>query len=186
MPDPTHSLMLSSDASIMVPGLPFLRRASAANFVLTALAPERVRIDCDACSVKAVFEEAGRLFAADGGLSSQQVAQSLSERENLASTALGLGVALPHARIKGLKRPLAAFIRLAHPIHFDAPDGQPVQDIFVLLVPERATELHLQMLAEIAEKFSDPAFRARLHRQANASVVHGILESGLPRLGQTG
>jgi PTS system nitrogen regulatory IIA component len=110
------------------------------------------------------------------------VTEGLMERERLASTALGLGVALPHARIKGLKRPLAVFIRLHSPIAFDAPDNQPVADVFVLLVPEQATELHLQMLAEVAAKFGDPVFRNRLNQQQDALAAYGVLVgvTGLP------
>lgn len=182
MTDPAHSFVMPASAEIVMPGMPFSMSERAANAWTSALAPERVRIDFEALSVKDVFEEAGWLVAAGGELPAARVTEGLMERERLASTALGLGVALPHARIKGLKQPLAAFIRLHSPIPFDAPDNQPVADVFVLLVPEQATELHLQMLAEVAAKFGDPAFRERLHQQKEALAAYGVLVSanGLP------
>lgn len=169
--------MPDSANSFEMPGMPFPVQEGAANAWILALAPERVRIDFQARSVKEVLEEAGFLFAASTELSAARVAEGLMERERLASTALGQGMALPHARIKGLRKPLAAFIRLHSAIPFDAPDNLPVSDVFVLLVPEQATELHLQMLAEVAAKFGDPAFRERLHRQKEALAAYGVLVS---------
>ena len=87
------------------------------------------------------------------------VFDSLFARERLGSTGLGQGVAIPHGRIKGLKDALGAFLRLAQPVPFDAPDGKPVSLVFVLLVPEKATEKHLQILSELAQMFSDRALR---------------------------
>ncbi len=87
---------------------------------------------------------------------------SLFAREKLGSTGLGQGIAIPHGRIKGLKEAVGAFVRMKQPIPFDAPDGQPVNLIFVLLVPDRATDLHLQILSELAQMFSDKPFRERL------------------------
>jgi len=180
MPDPANSFVM--------PGMPFPLQEGAPSAWILALAPERVRIDFEAGSVKEVLEEAGFLFAASTELSAARVSEGLMERERLASTALGQGMALPHARIKGLRKPLAAFIRLSRPISFEAPDNQPVADVFILLVPEQATELHLQMLAAIADRFADPAFRARLHQQKDAFSAYDVLASdaGMPSPGQTG
>ena len=113
------------------------------NSLTALLTPERVRIDVDASARSRVFEEAGRLFAAYPGLDAARVAASLAEREKMGSTGVGQGGALPHARVKGLREPMAAFFRLKLPILFDAPDGKPVSLVFVLLVPEHATEAHL-------------------------------------------
>src|SRR5204863_7198967 len=93
---------------------------------------------------------------------------SLSAREKLGSTGLGQGIAIPHGRIKGLAEAQGAFARLAEPIAFDAPDGKPVKEVFVLLVPEHATEQHLQLLSELAQMFSDRAFRDKLAAAVNA------------------
>jgi len=138
----------------------------------TVLTPACIRLDLRAASMRQVLDEAARLLAAQHGLRADEVAAALWEREQLASTALGQGVALPHARIKGLREPHAAYLRLAPPLAFDAPDDRPVSDVFVLLVPERANERHLQLLAAIAEMFAEPAFRDGLHRQGSAAGVY--------------
>ncbi len=89
----------------------------------------------------------------------------------MGSTGLGQGFALPHARIKGLRQPLAAFIRLSVPIPFASPDGKPVSELLALLVPEQATEAHLQILAEAAQIFGDRRFREQLRHQGDAASV---------------
>lgn len=138
----------------------------------TVLTPDCIRLDVPATSVRQVLDEAAMLLCAQHGLRADEVAAALWAREQLASTALGQGVALPHARIKGLREPHAAYLRLAPPLAFDAPDDWPVSDVFVLLVPERANEQHLQLLAGVAERFADPAFRDSLHRQGSAVGVY--------------
>jgi PTS system nitrogen regulatory IIA component len=94
------------------------------------------------------------------------VFDSLFAREKLGSTGLGQGVAIPHGRIKGLKAAAGAIIRMQNPIPFDAPDGQNVRLAFVLLVPERATDEHLQILSELAQMFCDKPFREKLFTAA--------------------
>jgi PTS system nitrogen regulatory IIA component len=83
-------------------------------------------------------------------------------------------MAIPHARIKGLQQAVAAFVRTRLPIPFDAPDGKPVSEIVVLLVPERATEQHLNLLAWIAQLFADPHFRERLRMCTDAAAVQRL------------
>jgi len=142
------------------------------NMIAPLLSPEHIRIDLNAGAKNRVFEEAGQILAAQPGLDATRVMESLATREKMGSTAIGQGVALPHARIKGLQQPLAAFIHLSRPIPFDAPDGKPVSMVLVLLVPDRATEAHLQLLAEAAQIFSDRRFRDHLRNQQNAAAVH--------------
>jgi len=141
------------------------------NLIAPLLSPERIRIDLDANTRSRVFEEVGQLFAAHAGLDAMRVVESLSVREALGSTGLGQGFALPHARVKGLRQPLAAFMRLSLPIPFDAPDGKPVSELLVLLVPEQATEAHLQLLADAAQMFGDRRFRDHLRKQGDAASV---------------
>jgi PTS system nitrogen regulatory IIA component len=141
------------------------------NRISAVLSVERVRIALDAGTKGRVFEEAGQLFAGCDGLDASRVAASLAAREQLGSTGLGQGIALPHARVKGLRQALAAFMRLRPPIPFDAPDGKPVSEILVLLVPEQATETHLQLLAEVAEMFGARRFRDHLRSQSDAASV---------------
>lgn len=116
----------------------------------------------DASSKKRVFEQAGLLFENNQGIARSQVFDSLFAREKLGSTGLGQGVAIPHGRIKGLKEARGAFLRLATPVPFDSPDGKPVSLLFVLLVPEQATDLHLQVLSELAQLFSSRSLREKM------------------------
>jgi PTS system nitrogen regulatory IIA component len=126
------------------------------------LPAENILLDLEASSKKRVFEQAGLLFENNQGIARATVFDSLFAREKLGSTGLGQGVAIPHGRIKGLKEARGAFLRLSAPVAFDSPDGKPVSQLFVLLVPEQANELHLQILSELAQRFSDRAFRDAL------------------------
>lgn len=135
------------------------------------LSAEQVLLDLDAGSKKRVFEHAGMLFEGRLGMARSAIFDSLFAREKLGSTGLGQGVAIPHGRIKGLKQAAGALIRLATPIPFDSPDGRPVNLLFVLLVPEQATEEHLQILSELAQRFSDRAFRESLQAAPDAASV---------------
>ena len=139
------------------------------------LANENIVLDLDASSKKRVFEHVGLLFENNQGIASSAVFESLFAREKLGSTGLGQGIAIPHGRIKGLKGATGAFLRLAAPVPFDSPDGRPVSLLFVLLVPEQATEQHLQILSELAEKFSDPTCREGLSNAASAEEIRQLL-----------
>src|SRR5262249_48601182 len=103
------------------------------------------------------------------------VRMGLSARERLGSTALGCGVAIPHARLKALSRPVAAFVRTALPGSFDAPDGKPVGDMLVLLLPWAATQEHLVILPEVAAMFSDKQFRDHLRACTDREQVYARL-----------
>lgn len=131
-----------------------------------------VVVDLDASSKKRVFEQAGLLFENNQGIARSTVFDSLFTRERLGSTGLGQGIAIPHGRIKGLKDAAGAFLRLAAPVQFDAPDGRPVCMLFVLLVPEQANETHLQLLSELAQMFSDREFREALRNAPDAAHIH--------------
>ena len=119
------------------------------------LSLDTILLDLDVASKKRVFEQVGLLFENHQGIGRAQVFDSLFAREKLGSTGLGQGIAIPHGRIKGLKSAAAAFVRVKTPIPFDSPDGKPVSHIFILLVPEHATEEHLQILSELAQHFRD-------------------------------
>ena len=143
---------------------------------LSAILPAgQVLVSVDATSKKRAFEEAGLLFETLHGLNRALITDSLFARERLGSTGLGHGVAIPHGRIKGLKQPLAAVFQLANPIGFDAPDEQPVQLLIFLLVPEAATQKHLEILSEIAELLSDSGLRDRMKVAADATNLHGMV-----------
>lgn len=140
---------------------------------LAAILPaEQVLVSLDATSKKRAFEEAGLLFESLHGLSRALVTDSLFARERLGSTGLGHGVAIPHGRIKGLKAPMAAVFQLAQPIGFDAPDERPVALLIFLLVPEAATQKHLEILSEIAELLSDAPLREKIKSSTDAVELH--------------
>jgi nitrogen PTS system EIIA component len=144
---------------------------------LTNLLPaSQVLLDFDASSKKRVFEQAGMLFESHLGLARSVVFDSLFAREKLGSTGLGQGIAIPHGRIKGLKQAAGAFLRLATPVPFDSPDGRPVNLLFILLVPEQATEEHLQILSELAQRFSERPFRDKLLAAPDAATIVALFQ----------
>ncbi len=145
------------------------------SLVAKLLSPSRIALDLPLSSKKRLFEQAGLLFENQDRIARSLVFDSLFARERLGSTALGQGVAIPHGRIKGLKEALGAFLRPAQPVPFDAPDGNPVGLVFVLLVPEKATEKHLQILSELAQMFSDKALRESLGRAPDAQALHELI-----------
>ncbi|CAM4110913.1 PTS sugar transporter subunit IIA [Kerstersia similis] len=150
------------------------------NHLSRILPAGNVVLDLPVTSKKRAFEQAGLLFENHHGLARSTVFDSLFSRERLGSTALGHGVAVPHGRVKGLTHALSAFYRLAQPIPFDAPDGQPVSLLMFLLVPETATQQHLDILAELAQLLSDKALRERLLTETDPSVVHQLLTQYTP------
>ncbi len=144
------------------------------NLIANLLTADTIVLDLDASSKKRVFEQAGLLFENHHGIAKSAVYDALFAREKMGSTGLGLGIAIPHGRIKGLKGAIGAFLRLAAPVQFDAPDGLPVNLVFVLLVPEAATEHHLQLLSELAQVFSSKTFREQLTAAPDAAAVHAL------------
>ena len=147
------------------------------------LTPERVRCHVPTASRKRTLEELGAILAgSDPELSAHAVFDRLVERERLGSTGLGEGCALPHARVPGLRRALAAFLRLQKGVDFDSPDREPVDLIFGLLVPEKSTDEHLRILAAIAGLLSDETVR----RSIRAAEDPARLREVLLRDGSTG
>ena len=144
--------------------------------LVSSLLPlSNVVLDLDANSKQHVFEEAGKLFETSQNISRATIVNSLVAREKLGSTGLGQGIAIPHGRIKGMREAVGAFLRLKSPIPFDAPDGKPVNLLFILLVPEQATDLHLQILGELAHIFSDKSFRERMVSIQDAAELHQLI-----------
>ena len=144
------------------------------------LPPSNVLVNVEASSKKRVFEHAGLLFENQHAIARGLVTDNLFARERLGSTGLGHGVAIPHGRIKGLKNPLAAVLRVQQPIPFDAPDDEPVLLLIFLLVPEAATQRHLEILSEIAEMLSDRELRERLKTEGDAVKLHELIANWEP------
>ena len=139
-----------------------------------------VVLDLDVSSKKRLFEQIGLLFENTRQLPRARVFDSLFDREKLGSTGLGYGVAIPHGRIKTIKEPVCAFVRTAQPVAFESPDGEPVRLVFGLLVPEHATEVHLEILSELAQLFSDPTMREALINAKDAEAAHRLITDWSP------
>ena len=133
------------------------------------LTPGRSLVNVPGGSKKRVLEQIAQLIARDlPDLDAQQIFESLIAREKLGSTGFGNGIASPHCRLPGCSQPLSAVLRLDAPVDFDAIDGAPVDLLFVLLVPEAATDEHLELLRQIASMLDRADVRERL-RQADSN-----------------
>ena len=150
------------------------------NLVSRLLPQNHVLLDLDVSSKKRLFEQIGLLFENTRQIPRARVFDSLFDREKLGSTGLGFGVAIPHGRIRQLKEPACAFVRTAVPIPFEAPDGQPVSLVFAMLVPEHATEAHLELLSELAQMFSDAGLREALAAAPDAAAAHRLITEWSP------
>jgi len=128
-----------------------------------ALQPQQFELDVDVPDVKRVLERAAEMISHAHGLDPAPVLRALWRREQIGSTAIGHGVALPHARISGIAEPLMLYMRPRYAVDFDAPDGRLVTRIWVILVPaDGSADDHLNLLASVAEACSDEGLRARL------------------------
>ncbi len=136
---------------------------------------EDVRLDLDIANKARLLEETATLLAARRGLSPALILESLKLREQLGSTGVGHGFAIPHARMSQCAAATAAFIRTKFAIPFDAPDGRPVSVFLGLIVPQKANEGHLQLLATAAGMFSDRSFRDKLRTSTDPNAVKELL-----------
>lgn len=142
------------------------------NAIAAILTPHDILLDLDVSTKERALEEIARFVGARNSLLCEDVQASLVAREKIGSTGVGCGVAIPHARVKYLLYAVAAFVRMKIPIPFDAPDGKPVGDFLVLLVPQQATETHLLLLAAAAEMFCDVSFREELRTCSQVDGIH--------------
>lgn len=145
------------------------------------LTPTRVAQGVTVGSKKRALEYLSQLLGRDDKLTCQDVFESLIGRERLGTTALGHGVALPHGRLKQGAQTLGAFVQLAKGVDFDAADRKPVDLMFAMVVPEASTEEHLQLLAKVAELFSDEIMRQKLRGATNADELFALLTQWKPR-----
>lgn len=147
---------------------------------LFTLLPEAVGIIA-ADSKQAILDQLADRFASVYGLDPVLVLERIEEREKLGSTGFGRGVAIPHARIPTINRPVAAFFRLDAPVAFDAADGMPVDMVFGLLSPEQAGAAHLHALAAISRMMRDDALHTALAEAPGAEALFALLANGLDR-----
>ena len=141
------------------------------------LSPKDVMIDVRASNKRKLLQELAAKAASSLGLGVDQVAPDLLKREELGSTGVGGGVAIPHARLKDLQRPYGLFARLNQPIEFDAIDVQPVDLVFVLLLPAAEENGQLGALALVARTLRPREVRDRLRGAKNASELYSVIGS---------
>lgn len=140
------------------------------------LTPGRSLVDVPGGSKKRVLEQIANLIARDlPEIDAITVFEALVAREKLGSTGFGNGIAIPHCRLPGCLTPISALLRLEAPVDFDAIDGAPVDLLFVLLVPEAATDEHLELLRQIAGLFDRPDIRERLRQANSAEALYQVV-----------
>jgi PTS system nitrogen regulatory IIA component len=139
------------------------------------LKPENVTADLRVADKGRALRELARRAAPLAGVPEAIVHNALLAREELGSTGVGAGVAIPHARIAGLDGVRTVFARLSKPIDFDAVDGRPVDLVFLLLAPENAGSAHLAALACASRALRNPTTAKRLRETTDADALYAIL-----------
>lgn len=139
------------------------------------LKAEAVRVLSGTSSKKRLMQELGMIAEAAYGVSRAEAVEALLEREALGATGVGNGVALPHARIKGLDQVVGALTLLEKPIDFDAVDRRPVDLAFALFAPVDAGAAHLKALALVSRTLRDPALCAKMRANRNQATLHTIV-----------
>jgi PTS system nitrogen regulatory IIA component len=147
---------------------------------LFSLAPEAV-ITLDADSKDIILDRLAARFATVYGLDHQAVLARITEREQLGSTGFGRRIAIPHARMAGLTRPVAVFMRLASPVEFEAADGVPIDLVFGLLSPEGAGATHLHALAAISRMMRDERMHEALLAAPGTEALYSLLSNVIDR-----
>jgi nitrogen PTS system EIIA component len=144
------------------------------------LKPKNIRCELSAGSKKHALELLSEALAdAVTGPTAGEVLEGLANRERLGSTGLGSSVAMPHARVAGIEESAVAFLKLAEPIEFGSPDGEPVDLLFGLLVPERSSPTDLETLNNVAQKLMDPALQQKLRSSDDPAFLCTLLVDGL-------
>ncbi|PKM31322.1 MAG: PTS IIA-like nitrogen-regulatory protein PtsN [Gammaproteobacteria bacterium HGW-Gammaproteobacteria-11] len=139
------------------------------------LTPERTFAGVQGVSKKRVLEQIGKLVAQHSHLDPDAIYENLIAREKLGSTGFGNGIAIPHCRLLDCHKAVGALLQLEDKIDFDSLDGEPVDLIFVLLVPQEANEQHLQILKMLAEKLDQASLREALRAAPDAESLYRIM-----------
>jgi PTS system nitrogen regulatory IIA component len=142
--------------------------------LIDILLPGAVCADVPVSNKKTLFQHLGVLAEREMGIDARQVVDRLSERERLGSTGFGAGVAIPHGKIDGLNRVMAAFVRLEKPIDFNAIDDMPVDLVFMLLSPPDAGADHLKALAQVSRRLRDRPFVAKLRGAGSNDALYAL------------
>lgn len=158
-------------------GNPGKFESMTALFTLLPEAVATVRLDSKQAILAALAARFGAIYELDTAV----VLERMAEREALGSTGFGRGVAIPHARIPDLGRPVAAFLRLEAPVAFDAADAMPVDLVFGLLSPEHAGAVHLHALAAISRMMRNDAMHSALSQAPSDEALYGLLSNVIDR-----
>jgi PTS system nitrogen regulatory IIA component len=136
---------------------------------------DRIVCDLQASNKAELLHRLAGIASERTGIDAARIEEALDQREKLGTTGLGDGIAIPHARIPELPELTGFFVRLSHPIDFDALDGEPVDLVFVLLAPETARIDHLKALARVARILRDGQLCNTLRCSEGRDAVHGVL-----------
>lgn len=150
------------------------------------LDPKRIFLDLPLSDGDRLLQHLSRqMHECHPRISARQILERLRAREHTGSTGLGMGVAIPHARLDSNEPPCAIFVRSRRPLSFNAPDGRPVDLFFALAVPLHSTDLHLELLSEVAELFSDATACTLLRRARSAATVVDVLSTRFQEIAST-
>ena len=141
------------------------------------LSPQKIFLDTEVTSKKKLLELIANIVADQTQLAQSTIYNNLLNRERLGSTGLGHGIAVPHARVPELEHTIGCLFRLTEPVNFDAPDNQPVDLVFTIVIPEEATEEHLLILSALARMFSDADFRQSIRDAADKAEIEQLIRS---------
>ena len=136
------------------------------------LSPENVILDLKCNCKRESLAALAEIASTRTGVDVEVIRNALMEREQLGSTGVGEGVAIPHGKIAGLSEIVGVLARLAAPVEFDAIDDQPVDLVFLLLAPEEATAAHLKALAKVSRLLRDETARASLRGAETAEALY--------------
>lgn len=142
--------------------------------LLDLLSPGRVKALGPVTGKKRLLEQVAKLLGESPEVE-RAVFDALVGRERLGSTGLGHGVAIPHGRSAKVSTAVGTFLRLGEPVDFGAPDGQPVDLVFALVVPEHFASQHLMLLSQLAEMFGEQAFRDQLRTARDSAALYALL-----------
>lgn len=141
------------------------------------LSPQKIFIDTEVTSKKKLLQLIANIVADQTQLTESTIFSNLLNRERLGSTGLGRGFAVPHARMPELETTQACFFRLKQPVSFESPDNQPVDLVFSILIPEQATDEHLQILSSLARIFSNAEVCEAIRGAGGKDEIERIIQS---------
>ncbi|VWD36461.1 PTS fructose transporter subunit IIA [Burkholderia lata] len=159
------------------PDLPHRRGgAPFATRLADACPPDHILLDVPVESAIQLFDLVARHIERSSGVSAERIRTELTKREQLGSTGLGQGVAIPHARVAGLRTAIALFVRAQYPFAFNAPDRKPVREFIVLVLPKEDDRAHLELLADAARCFSERPFRQASRDAQTPDEIHQLMQ----------